>query len=57
MASVSELNYDQRPSNRDLSHMRGEYGWPFVGKTLDMLRDPMELFGHFYREYGPVSGI
>ncbi|MGB5223110.1 MAG: cytochrome P450, partial [Polyangiales bacterium] len=57
MTSVSELPYEQRPSNRDLSHMRGEYGWPFVGKTLEMLRDPQALFGHFYQEYGPVSRI
>jgi cytochrome P450 len=57
MATVSELPYEQRPANRDLRHMRGEYGWPFVGKTLDMLRDPMGLFGHFYEEYGPVSRI
>jgi len=57
MNPVSELPYEQRPSNRDLSHMRGEYGWPFVGKTLQMLRDPQALFGHFYEEYGPVSRI
>ena len=55
--TATELPYDQRPPNRDLSHMRGEYGWPFVGKTLEMLRDPMGLFGHFYEEYGPVSRI
>ena len=57
MSTVSEIPYDERPANRDLSHMRGEYGWPFVGKTLDMLRDPMKLFSHFYEEYGPVSRI
>ncbi|UCH29578.1 MAG: cytochrome P450 [Myxococcales bacterium] len=57
MASVSELPYEERPANRDLSHIRGEYGWPFVGKTLDMLRDPQGLFAHFYEQYGPVSRI
>ncbi len=37
--------------------MRGEYGFPFVGKTLDMFRDPQKLFAHYYERYGPVSRI
>jgi len=57
MHQVSELPYDKRPANRDLSHIRGEYGWPFVGKTLDMFKDPQALFAHYYQEYGPVSRI
>jgi cytochrome P450 len=57
MVTVSEIPYDQRPSNRDLRHMRGEYGLPFVGKTLDMFRDPQKLFAHHYKHYGPVSRI
>ena len=57
MQSVSELPYEQRPSNKHLKHMRGEYGLPFVGKTLDMLKDPQALFRHYYEEYGPVSRI
>ena len=57
MQSVSELPYEQRPSNKHLMHMRGEYGLPFVGKTLDMLKDPQALFRHYYEEYGPVSRI
>ena len=44
MDQVTELPYDKRPANRDLSHIRGEYGWPFVGKTLDMFKDPQALF-------------
>jgi cytochrome P450 len=57
MDTASELPYDQRPANRDLSHLHGEYGWPFVGKTLAMVQDPLSLFGHFYEKYGPVSRI
>lgn len=57
MHQVTELPYDKRPANRDLSHIQGEYGWPFVGKTLDMFKDPQALFAHYYREYGPVSRI
>ena len=57
MDSASPLPYDQRPANRDLRHMHGEYGWPFVGKTLSMFHDPQALFGHYYENYGPVSRI
>ena len=57
MQDFSELPYDQRPANKDLSHMRGDYGWPFVGKTLGMFRDPQALFDHHYQRYGAISRI
>jgi len=57
MNHVSSLPYDQRPANRNLSHICGEYGWPFVGKTWEIFKDPQALFGHYYQEYGPVSRI
>ena len=57
MSHVSELPYDQRPANRDLSHMRGDYGWPFVGKTWDIFRDPHALFDGHYEKYGAISRI
>lgn len=57
MTQVSELPYDRRPANRDLRHVSGEYGWPFVGKTLDMFRDPYALFHHHYQKYGAISRI
>ena len=43
MHTASELPYEQRPANRNLSHIRGEYGWPFVGRTWDMFRDPQSV--------------
>ena len=57
MQQVTEVPYDERPANRDLSHLRGDYGWPFVGRTLDMLRDPQALFDAHYQKYGAVSRI
>ena len=57
MDSASELPYDQRPANRDLSHMHGDYGWPFVGKTWDIFRDPHALFDRHYEKYGAISRI
>ena len=57
MDSASQLPYEQRPPNRDLSHMDGDYGWPFVGKTWDIFRDPHTLFERHYEKYGPISRI
>ena len=57
MSQVSELPYDQRPANRDLSHMPGDYGLPFVGKTWDIFRDPHKLFDRHYEKYGAISRI
>ena len=57
MSTTQDLHYEQRPSNRNLRHIEGEYGLPFVGKTLDMFRDPQRLFAHYYERYGPVSRI
>ncbi len=57
MDTVERLPYDQRPANRDLSHLDGDYGWPLVGKTLDMFRDPHELFARHHQKYGAISRI
>jgi cytochrome P450 len=57
MLDTTELSYEQRPSNRELRHIDGAYGLPFVGQTLSMIRDPHGLFARYYRNYGPVSRI
>jgi hypothetical protein len=40
-----------------MSHMRGDYGWPLVGKTWDIFRDPHTLFDRHYERYGAISRI
>ncbi|MEM7135633.1 MAG: cytochrome P450 [Myxococcota bacterium] len=57
MEHAEPIPYDQRPANRDLKHLPGEYGLPLVGKTLDMVRDPNAMFDRHFRRYGPVSRI
>ena len=57
LETAERLPYDQRPANRDLSHLDGEYGWPLVGKTLEMFRNPHEMFGRHYEKYGAISRI
>ncbi|MEM7433677.1 MAG: cytochrome P450 [Myxococcota bacterium] len=57
MEHAEPIPYDQRPANRDLRHLPGEYGLPLVGKTLEMVRDPNAMFDRHFRKYGPVSRI
>ncbi|MGB5811097.1 MAG: cytochrome P450 [Polyangiales bacterium] len=57
MDDVQELPYDQRPANRDLGRLDGEYGWPLVGKTLAMVQSPNEMFRRHFEKYGEVSRI
>ena len=47
--------YDTRPTNESLRHLQGDYGLPFLGKTLGMFRDPVRVFGDHYQKFGPVS--
>lgn len=57
MQQVQELPYDLRPVNQDLRHIDGDYGWPLVGRSLELLRDPFGLFRRYHDRFGPVSRI
>jgi cytochrome P450 len=57
MEHVRELPYDERPVNQDLKHIDGDYGWPLVGRSLELLRDPFGLFRRYAERFGPVSRI
>jgi len=37
-----------------LDHIPGDDGWPVVGNTLTVLRDPIRAVDAMYRKYGPV---
>ncbi len=43
-----------RPANQSLDHIPGEDGWPVVGNTLTVLKDPYGSADRFYKRYGPV---
>ncbi len=49
--------YELTETNRQLSHIAGEYGWPLLGKTVALFRDPVAMLGEHYRRYGSVSRI
>ena len=42
------------PDPRTLDHIPGENGWPVVGNTLTVLRDPLGAADRMYKKYGPV---
>ena len=31
------------PDNRDLSMFPGQYGWPFLGKTVELVKDTLAM--------------
>tara|TARA_B110000014_G_scaffold264467_1_gene266423 strand:- start:3686 stop:5044 length:1359 start_codon:yes stop_codon:yes gene_type:complete len=54
MSTTSE-SYDQRKDNRELKDFDGDYGYPFLGKTISLVKDPYILMQDHYDKYGPVS--
>ena len=55
--SPDEYSYQQAPSNQKLGHIPGEYGLPFLGKTIAMFADPVRMFHQHYEAFGPISRI
>ena len=42
------------PSDDELAHIPGEGGWPLVGNTFKMLKDPHGFTRHMVETYGRV---
>ena len=36
------------PDNRDLSMFPGQYGWPFLGKTVELVKDTLAMCNKHY---------
>ena len=53
---MSDLN-TLAPDNRDLSMFPGEYGLPFLGKTVEFVKDTLAMCNKHYERYGPVSRL
>ena len=45
------------PDNRDLSMFPGEYGLPYLGKTIELVKDTLGYCNYHYEKYGPVSRL
>ena len=53
---MSNLN-TLAPDNRDLSMFPGEYGLPFLGKTVEFVKDTLAMCNKHYEKYGPISRL
>src|SRR5262245_40023082 len=52
-ATTSSQPAQQRDDHL-LDHVPGEDGWPIIGNTLTVLRDPVAATSAMHRKYGPV---
>jgi cytochrome P450 len=59
-SSASTQTHDDAPTLRvpgqkhPLAHIPGEDGWPVIGNTLRLLRDPVGTVQEFHAKFGPV---
>jgi cytochrome P450 len=54
-AAGLDQDYARRPDNRDLSHIPGAYGLPYLGFMLPLLKDPYAVLKRHYDRFGAVS--
>ena len=52
---MSEIHYLERPDNRDLSQIPGDYGLPLVGNALTLAANPLKFCDDRFHRYGEIS--
>ncbi|CAA0124599.1 Putative cytochrome P450 136 [BD1-7 clade bacterium] len=52
-----DKSYMNEEDNHDLKHIPGEYGLPFFGKAVPIMKDLHNVIDHHYKTYGEVSRI
>jgi cytochrome P450 len=57
MNSAANNDYQIAATNQQLGHIRGEYGLPFLGKTIAMFANPIKMFHQHYQKFGAISRI
>lgn len=55
MPTVSDLLPDGE--NRNLDSLPGNYGWPVIGNTFKLLKDPKAAQDEFFQKYGKVIRV
>ena len=54
-ATSDHLRFVRSPGQRHaLAHIPGDDGWPVIGNTLKLLRDPIGTVDTFHGKFGPV---
>ncbi|HWS24997.1 MAG TPA: hypothetical protein VN259_00360, partial [Xanthomonadales bacterium] len=54
-AASLDHDYVHRPDHKDLSHLPGAYGLPYLGMMVPLLKNPYEVIKRHYDRYGAVS--
>ena len=52
---MTEVHYLERPDNRDLRHIPGDYGLPLIGNVLRLSANPLRFCDERFHRYGEVS--
>ncbi len=53
-ARAADTRLIAQPAGRDLKHIPGEDGWPLLGGSITLLRDPKGEVERLAARYGPV---
>lgn len=54
---TANLDYRSAPDNKDIGHIPGENGLPYLGKTVAVVRDLYAVTRDHVARFGPVSRI
>lgn len=52
---MAEIYYLDRPDNRDLQHIPGDYGLPLIGSALSLASNPLNFCDERFKQHGAVS--
>ncbi len=52
---MTELSYLERPDNRDLQQIPGDYGLPLLGNVLSLGANPLKFCDERFHRYGAIS--
>lgn len=56
-AANAPTDYVNAKDNKDLDHLPGDYGKPFIGHTFPFLMQPFETLQKIYKAHGPLSKV
>lgn len=52
---MKEIHYLERPDNRDLRQIPGDYGLPLIGNALSLAANPLKFCDERFQRYGAIS--
>ncbi|MFT4613778.1 MAG: cytochrome P450 [Bacteroidia bacterium] len=54
---MTAMHYLERPDNRDLRHIPGDYGLPLLGNALSFGSNPLKFCDERFHRYGAISKL